>query len=419
MKQITIIFFLSIFFLFPLVDLMSQNNFSDQNIIIDIKIDGLKRTKQSTAEEPLQQFLGMNAESINIDDVKAAILSLGILEPLEVSITDAEDQSGKTLFVIVHEKWSIIPVPVFALDPTGYKVGAMFMDSNAFGLNDKFALGGMYGTSGWMAALMYFHQGRKGVPGLNTAIMYSSGTQEYQNQNEENIRLFELDTLTAMLGLSYDFTKLFSSSANVSFYMGEISRNRSSFAVPKDDAYYINARLSSKIDKADWDGFFLSQKSASASFEYSFGIEGPSFFTVKLQGDFEQSILPEFLPGLRAFTRAAIIYSPDAPPLRENSAGSASIDILPGSFSAKNYVGGSAGLEKSLFRFFFGTISIFTSYQLVYSYGPILEDSFDHGIAGGLRVYMSKLAMPALGFGVSYNVAASYYQFYFNIGMTM
>jgi hypothetical protein len=396
----------------------SQNSSSDTNRIIEIKIDGLKRTKQRVAEEPLQQFLGMNAETINLDDVSAAILGLGILDLQEVGIIDAEDGSGKILWVSVMEKWTIFPIPLFVVNSSGYSAGLMFMDSNAFGLNDKFALGGMYGSSGWMAALMYFHQGRKGLPGWNTAAVYSSNTEEYQNQEDESIRRFKLNSLSAMLGLTYDFNELLSSRAQVSFFKGEISQDGDSFAVPEDDGYYLGASIGAGIAKNGWDGYFLSNKSLSVSFDYSYGLDGPSYYTLQMKGNFEHPLLPKLLPGLKTIVKSALIYSPDAPPLFESSASSADIDILPGSFSAKNYLGGSAGLEKSLFRFSFGTLSSFASYQFVYSDGPILDQCIDHGVAGGIRFYMTKLALPALGIGVSYNVAASFFQAYFNLGMS-
>ncbi len=184
------LFFLFLFLLFPLTDGLCQTAVPDNTDIVGIEIHGLKRTKQSTAEEPLRQFLGMNAETLNLDDVRAAILELGILNPLEVTIEDAENGYGKILWVSVHEKWAIFPIPVFFINSDGFNGGLMFMDSNAFGLNDKFVLGGMYGSFGWMAALMYFHQGKKGVPGWNTAFMYSSGVKEYQNQEDKSIRRF-------------------------------------------------------------------------------------------------------------------------------------------------------------------------------------------------------------------------------------
>ncbi len=413
MKLSLVPFLCLILFLFPLASGVGQSISPDTNIISGIKIYGLKRTKQRTAEEPLKRFLGMDAEKVDFDDVRAAVLGLGILEPVEVGIEDNQDETGKILWVTVHEKWSIFPLPLFFINSDGYKVGAMFLDSNAFGLNDKFALAGMYGSVGWMAAVAYFHQGRKGVPGWNVAAFYSHGDQEYRNQENDGIRKFQADSLSFMGGIRYAFNELFSADTGVSFYMGEISTTSSSYAVPGDDGYYINPKIGLDLSKDNWDGYFLSRKSLAGSFTYSYGLDGPSFYTFRFQGVLEQSIIP----GLKGWVRSSIIYAPDVPPFFESQPSEAGIDILPSSFFAKNYFGGTAGLEKSLYKFSFGTLSLFGSYQMVYSDGPIIGGSLDYGIAGGIRLYMSKLAIPALGVGVTYNFAASYFQGYFSFGI--
>jgi hypothetical protein len=418
MYRAIILFFISVFFIFPLNNAFCQITDSNNTKIIGIEILGLKRTKLSTAEEPLRQFLGMNAETINLDLVRAAILGLGILDPLEVKIENAKNESGKILWMRVQEKWSVFPIPVFFINSDGFSGGLMFMDSNAFGLNDKFIAGGIYGTSGWMAALMYFHQGRKGVPGWNAAFMYSSGVKDYQNQKEKSIRNFQLDSLSAMMGLSYSFNQIFSGNVNVSLSNEDIRRTSDSFAVPEHDGFYLNPRIGFRLSQSDWDAYFLSEKSLSSSFEYSYGFDGPSYYTLSIDGNLEHSLFPVLLPGLKGWLRAALHYSPDAPPLFESGSSSVKIDILPSSFLAKNYIGGSVGLEKSLFRFSIGTLSALASYQLVFSEGPLLDQNIDHGIAGGVRMYLRKLAIPALGFGVSYNFAASYFQMNFSLGMS-
>ncbi len=205
---------------------------------------------------------------------------------------------------------------------------------------------------------------------------------------------------------------------NVSFSNGEVSRTSGSFAVPNDDGFYINPQMGFRLSQSDWDGYFLSQKSLSMSFEYSYGLDGPSYYTLSINGQLEQPLFPELLGGLKGWLRSALHYSPGVPPLFESGASSVNIDILPSSFSAKNYIGGSAGLEKSLFVFSMGTLSVLASYQAVFSDGPLLGESIDHGIAGGVRMYLSKIAMPALGVGISYNVAASYFQANFSLGMS-
>ncbi|MDR2660204.1 MAG: hypothetical protein LBC27_09520, partial [Spirochaetaceae bacterium] len=77
----------------------------------------------------------------------------------------------------------------------------------------------------------------------------------------------------------------------------------------------------------------------------------------------------------------------------------------------------SAGLEKYLFKISAGALSALISYQAVFSEGPILGSRFDHGVAGSIVFYLSKLAIPAMGLGLTYNVPEQYFQFSFSIGV--
>jgi len=128
------------FFVISVAPLFSQ----DSNSITAISISGLKRTKEVVLDRPLKKYLGRNAEDVSIVEVEGIVVDTGILEPVAVRIEDAPGETGKILVVEVREKWAIFPVPVFFIDSGGGKsLGLFFMDSNAFGLNDLFVIGGM------------------------------------------------------------------------------------------------------------------------------------------------------------------------------------------------------------------------------------------------------------------------------------
>jgi hypothetical protein len=143
-------------------------------------------------------------------------------------------------------------------------------------------------------------------------------------------------------------------------------------------------------------------------------LDSSSFHSVSFSGAFVKSIVP----GFRVDIKTGIIYAPEAPAFFESSPSAARVDILPSAFSARNYAGVSAGLEKHLVKFGFGTLSVAAAYQALWSEGPVLGHQFDHGPAGGIRLYLNRLAVPAVGFGVAYNVRAGYLQGTFTAGMT-
>ena len=109
---------------------------------------------------------------------------------------------------------------------------------------------------------------------------------------------------------------------------------------------------------------------------------------------------------------------PDTPVLFEQPPEVAQVDILPADFSARSYAGLSAGLEKRILRIPAGTLSVAASYQVVYADGSILGDSFDHGFAGAVFFYLNRIALPAVGLGLAYNVQRDYLRGFLSIGLS-
>jgi len=141
------------------------------DVITEIEVAGLKRTRPRAVERELERFRGMDADTLNLDDVRAAILDTGILDPVFVEVRPGMD--GDVLFCEVAEKWSVFPIPIVMAGSGGWSAGGFFADANAFGLNDKMTAGGLYSDDGWMAMAMYMHSAEPGrFPGLGASLMY-------------------------------------------------------------------------------------------------------------------------------------------------------------------------------------------------------------------------------------------------------
>jgi hypothetical protein len=168
------------------------------------------------------------------------------------------------------------------------------------------------------------------------------------------------------------------------------------------------------FQRNSWDGYLLSQETASFRYFYRTALDGFSYHSIRFRGIWERSLVP----GFRIITRTGLLYEPQAPVLFESSPFAAQVAILPRYFSARNYAGLSAGLEKHILKTSVGTLSFSTAYQLVYSQGSILRNSVDHGPMGMLTFYLNRLAIPAVGLGVAYNVKENYLQGSFSLGMS-
>jgi len=389
----------------------SGSNSGDDRIT-GISISGLKRTRLSTAERPLHKFIGLRADEVEADEVRAAILTTGVLEPLSVEI------KGQVLSVTVREKWAIFPIPVVMASTEGIMAGGAFFDANAFGLSDKFFVAGMYRSDGWSISSGYIHSSPGGrVPGWNVMGSFLQEERHDSDQNNNDLRCFDLDTISFSAGLNIPLLKdsdLLTASTLVSFNEYSLRNTEDAMNGPDDGLSLFGIGEEFSIRKNKWDGYLLSQELASLRYTCRIPLNGSPYHSLRFQGIWEKSLVP----GFRLNMRAGLLYGPDAPILAESPPSVAQVAILPRNFSARSYAGVSAGLEKYILKFPIGTLSLSAVYQLVYSYGSVLGDSLDHGILGMVTFYLNRLAIPALGAGVAYNVEKNYLQASFTLGMS-
>jgi hypothetical protein len=384
--------------------------------ITGVSVRGIKRTKPHVAEYPLQKFIGQDGMLIDFSDVHAAVMGTGILEPLSIGVERTPNRDGLILVVDVREKWSFFPLPVFFADSRGnIQGGGAIMDANAFGLNDTFVVAGLYSASLWLATVMYHYTPeRKPLPGWSVMGMYGRQNREDTDQRGAALRNYDQETIAGSLGLRYAATEYLSLAASFSLRRQNISDGDHPREVPDQGVFAGGVNPSLEISRSRWDGFLLLQQRASLDYTFTLLQDSAPLSEVAARANYELSIIP----GFKAGVRAGIHYAPNSPPVFESSASTVGIAILPNSFSAQHYAGVSAGIEKYLYKFSQGTLALLASYQAVYSHGPILGDQFDHGVSAAVNFYLSRVAIPALGFGVSYNVAKNEYAGQFSIGMS-
>jgi hypothetical protein len=258
---------------------------------------------------------------------------------------------------------------------------------------------------------------RKGLPGLNAVLMYSRGEHQDLNAEQYLFRRYSADQVRAGLGMYYPAGEYLTLAASAAFTGIFLTDNSAPLRAPSDGAYMLGFSPEVSVHDSDWDGFLHSQQSASLEYTFHLGLKGPSYHTLRFSGIYEKSLIP----GFRLNLWSGIVLNPGAEAaalsLFEIGPREAKVDILPPQFSARSIAGLSVGFEKYLLQFKQGTLSALASWQAAYSRGPVAGNEFDHGPMGGLRFYLSRLAIPAMGFGMAYNMRTGLAQFSFNVGM--
>ena len=405
-------FFIFIIFLgFHTMLLYPQENIYE---ITAIEVIGLKRTKPYVAEYPLEKFLGLERSAFDPNEVFAVVKDTGILEPISAELIETEDDL--ILRVTVLEKWTFFPLPLIIFGSGEANFGLFLLDTNAFGQRDIAAIGGAYGSYGWSAITFYSHTPkRNGLPGWNGMFMYGRQERKDADRDEKIHRRYSTDQLRFSLGLNYLFMELITGSITLSYSDISLKNNDDILNPPNNGATHLSVNPGLSLRNSSWDGFFLSQRSISMIYSYNYAISGSSFHQLEFRGTYEQSLVP----GFRLNIRSGGVWKSTSDPLFEEGPQIAQVAILPRNFSARHYAGFSTGLEKHLYKARWGTLSIQGSWQGIFSYGPISDFEFNHGPAGGLNFYLSRLALPAIGGVIAYNINSGLFQLTFNMGMSL
>jgi len=383
------------------------------NVITSIEIIGLKRTKLHIAKYPLEKYLGQDREAFDEKDVFATVKNMSVLEPVSAELIDADNEL--ILRVTVEEKWSVFPFPLIFAGSGETSFGLFLFDANAFGLRNTAVLGGAYGSNGWSAIAMYSHtSNRQGVPGWTGVFMFNHQEKENVDRDEQVHRVYSADRFLVSSGLNYSFTDYFIGSAGIYFSSISLKDNDNIFNPPDSGAMIVGISPRLSLRQSSWDGYFLSGQSISLDYSYNFAIYGSSYHQVDLRGVYEKSLIP----GFRLNIRSGGSWKSTEDPLFEDGPQKAQVSILPRKYSALHYAGLSAGLEKYLYKNRWGTLSVQSAYQCVLSYRLDSEFEFDHGPSSGVVFYLSRVALPAIGTGLAYNVVSGLFQFSFSMGMS-
>lgn len=382
-------------------------------VITEISVSGLKRTRRSVPEKLLKRYIGVSVSALDTNAVIATLLDTGIFE--DIRIDTRVEGEGAIMAVTVSEKWSLIPLPVFIAASEGITAGAAVIDANAFGLNDKIFAVGLFLPGGWMSSIAYVNvPANSSSLGWSSSVFFSRRQSESVDAEEEVLRRYGYDALSASFQLKLPFSGLVESSLGLALQERSVRDVEDGLREPDSGRVLgLFAGLASR--RSSWDGVFLSERSAEARYTYNLGLVNSTFQALELKAAYEHP----FFPGLKLVFKGALDYRPQAPAAFEENPASVGITVLPSAFSAAVLVGGSAGLEGRLVRFPFGVLAGLLSYQALYSDGPLLGERLDHGPAAGIRLYVAKVAIPAMDLGAAYNLETGLYRITFGIGMRM
>ena len=382
--------------------------------IVSIEVEGIKRLRKDVLLKSLPVSVGDEYSEDTKDDISIALAKMNLFSEYRID-TEESAEDGVRVSITVEEKWTLIPLPFLLYTDGSLAGGLFFLESNFLGRRQILVSG--------------FTYIKKEAFGLLT----------YRNPD---IGIYGMGS-----GFSFVYTDSASGPGSIGFTAG-----LSKMILPDTEAYvragYSLGRESSLLDG----GTALTKLSFPLRIKYDATVP----VGVLSRGPYT---LAEISPGWSvssgdpALSSRAVVKYGWVPAEKHNIElfGSAGIDAMDFVFQSER--GGGMG-ERTLPRneILTGAIaSADVSYQYVFWSNKAVSltatgfleggmysrerfrtpddfirngtdlDGYElyYGPGAGMRLYIRKVAVPAMGLDFGYNVTDGDFRFSFSVGMTM
>jgi len=345
------------------------------------------------------------------------LLKSGIISKAEIF---CREENGKYIVTVrVAEKWSFIPIPYASVGTGSWSAGGAILDFNAFGMRKTMLVGLLASNLGLEGAFVYADPHFLGQNLSGTVYgAYGQSSVEAETITGAQYAAYEDSTWRAGFRLEYP--------AN-GHLKGQLECVLRSSGVSSADAalYTLDANCLSLIPALglSWDGqrnagYFSTGPYGKLMYRHGFGLTGQSSF---------DSVEVEAKWGGRVFSNSFIecgmegMYGTTPFQLQSALSGKGFRTLPSGDSYSSKYIGAYTALEIPVLKPSWCVVSLGPFYEGgVYETGlsGATETRIFHGPGLTCRLYLNKVAFPAVGVDVAYNIPAQRAVFSAYVGLS-
>lgn len=391
--------------------------FSKEFTLKDIKVNKLQRTQYSTILNIIDLKKGFIVDSSIVEDVEQKLLSAGIFQK-EMKISfDEVSENEAILNIEIHDKWTLIPLPFGIITSDSWVVGGIFIESNLAGLNQALISGifvnseNITGFTAWNSPNFLKSSYSFGLSGS-----VNIGSKEHLDITGENeLATFKDESISISVRVGNELPL-------INGIKWTIGTGLTSLKASETTGYLENSKLSdlfwNNSLNLSWDNLFYSKyfnrgwyynfrTSISSSTDYIFNPE----ISLKI---YKNSLINEKLL-LKLLLNTGWQDNLDFSPIYLG--GSEGSRALPsGDIATKYYADSMILFEPVIFTPKWGSITTPLYYEAGMYKSLKLDSNYWHGPGIGFRLYINKVAIPALGADLTWDFKNDQYKFSVSIG---
>jgi hypothetical protein len=121
--------------------------------IVAVDVEGLRRTRAVVVWQWIDCSVGEPLSRCDLPAIRDRLYHLAIFSDIEVALDERPEGVG--IVFRLTEKWTLYPVPMLWYSPGTQLAGLILVEANLLGYNKGVALGGVYSNRGWYALAGY------------------------------------------------------------------------------------------------------------------------------------------------------------------------------------------------------------------------------------------------------------------------
>ncbi|MBQ7158788.1 MAG: hypothetical protein IJS09_05115 [Treponema sp.] len=389
-----------------------------QQIISGIRFIGLKKTKESFMQETMKKYNGMPVNDVDLQEVEAKLQEQGIFSETDAEICH-DEEDNLILSIMVKEKISFLPLPFIVYSSsTGVMGGIMLMDTNAFGVKDTYIVGGIFSKSMQMGVMTFSKPSlSREKPGFSLNASFAHRDNEFRNSDDNKVLIY--NSLGGSAGASLNDKITEHSTLSIGFRYAYVHLDVDDLYAQYESelksthVFSLTGGWSLKIPVLnDW---FLSSKLVRLSGDIEFLTIGDIAKSLTGQISIQQ---PLPITRLRFLGQVSLYYSHDATKTMWQGQNTVGVTIMPSNFRAPQMGGSTLGLEIGLLKTKVATFSVYGLYECMLTKDWDGERIVNQGYSAGAKMYLAKIAFPAMSLGFSHNVTKNKMKFTVSAGIS-
>lgn len=391
--------------------LYSQEN---RIIIKEIILTGLKRTKEDVVFQIIKPVKPGSLYSDEIGDIIIQKLrETGVFVP-DIEVTSEILGNDAFIHIDLKDKWTLIPIPIVSVAKgESWSAGVLAIESNFLGYYKTLGLGFFYGSQG-ATFLSFYVDPHFFKSDLKFTASISAGYDEVTDLDteERTLREYEADKIGLGAGIDYPINDRLTVGTSLNYDLN-LLRDGSSQSFSDLNSLGLAGTIG-------WKNIYYDipyEKGLSSEITASLFRD---FYSEDFYPIIESELKWSFSPWLKHNINIKGLAAWGTMPVQKQIrlGGQDGTRILPmNKIAAEEYAASTVIYNVPLWIFKGGTISSKVFYELGYFKSDLVDRTLFHGPGIGLEFFINKLAIPAVGINLGWNLETGEMQFSAGIGM--